>query len=200
MLLVCGLLWLVLIGAGSKSLIDYASAAAPARAHPLTWPVESGVAPPADRPLVLMFLHPHCPCSRASVTNLERLMARAGSRMRVCVLFTQPPGAPPDWARSTLADHIRTIPGVETFVDVQAAEAERFGIETSGHVLVYGPDGVLVFSGGLTAARGHEGDSIGLDTLIAYALTGRAPRARTEAFGCRLHGAQAPAGRKNSTG
>ena len=36
-----------------------------------------------------------------------------------------------------------------------------------GHVLLYDKNGALVFSGGVTPARGHEGDSIGNSMILA---------------------------------
>jgi hypothetical protein len=42
-------------------------------------------------------------------------------------------------------------------IDRGEREAHRFGALTSGAVVVYAPSGDLVFEGGLTIARGHEG-------------------------------------------
>ena len=47
------------------------------------------------------------------------------------------------------------IPGVIVTPDVGGRIAARLGAKTSGHVLVYDENGVLKFSGGITAARGH---------------------------------------------
>jgi hypothetical protein len=64
--------------------------------------------------------------------------------------------------------------------------ARRLGATTSGHVLVYGPDESLLLSGGITAARAHEGDSIGQNAIFA-AVHGRPAADRESAvYGCGL--------------
>ncbi len=66
-------------------------------------------------------------------------------------------------------------------------EARRFGAATSGHVMLYDAAGRLHFSGGITPARGHEGDSLGRDAVIdlieAYRSAGRRC---SPVFGCPL--------------
>src|SRR5690349_19429168 len=37
------------------------------------WPEASSIVRHAQRPTLLLFLHPHCACSRATVEELERL-------------------------------------------------------------------------------------------------------------------------------
>ena len=39
--------------------------------------------------------------------------------------------------------------------------------KTSGQVVVYDAKGALLFSGGITAARGHMGDNAGRDRITA---------------------------------
>ena len=49
-----------------------------------------------------MLTHPHCPCSRASIGELARLMAQAQGRVTAYVLFIKPAGSPEDWENSDL--------------------------------------------------------------------------------------------------
>jgi hypothetical protein len=57
---------------------------------------------------------------------------------------------------------------------------------------LYGPGGDLLFSGGITAARGHSGDNCGRSTIISLLTeeTANAPvragPAQTFVFGCPL--------------
>ena len=51
--------------------------------------------------------------------------------------------------------------------DDDGAEARRFGAETSGQTLLYDEHGALLFSGGITGARGHAGDNAGRASLVA---------------------------------
>ena len=43
------------------------------------WPAESTIARLTERPTLVLFLHPKCPCSRATVGELERLPVLAPS-------------------------------------------------------------------------------------------------------------------------
>ena len=48
-----------------------------------------------------------------------------------------------------------------------AWKPERFGLVSSGHALLYDENGRLLFSGGLTNARGHAGNSVGRNAIVA---------------------------------
>lgn len=70
--------------------------------------------------------------------------------------------------------------------DPDGVEARRFGAETSGHTLLFGADGHLLFSGGITASRGHSGDNDGENAIVAL-LNHQIPAlTRTLVFGCSL--------------
>ena len=55
----------------------------------------------------------------------------------------------------------RTCRGWRCVLDPGGAEARRFGVATSGHVLLYDTRGDLIFSGGITPGRGEQGDNAG---------------------------------------
>jgi hypothetical protein len=70
--------------------------------------------------------------------------------------------------------------------DPDGAIAQAFGAYTSGQVLVYGADGGLLFNGGITASRGHEGDNPGRAAIVAR-LRDQVPAPSTASvFGCAL--------------
>ncbi|HLB76837.1 MAG TPA: hypothetical protein VJO72_07370, partial [Candidatus Dormibacteraeota bacterium] len=46
--------------------------------------------------------------------------------------------------------------------------------------------GRLLFQGGITATRGHEGDSFGQERIASLLTTGAADRADAPVFGCAL--------------
>ncbi len=50
--------------------------------------------------------------------------------------------------------------------------------------MVYGADGALLYSGGLTSSRGHEGQSTGADALAAIARGEPSAVRSMPAFGC----------------
>jgi hypothetical protein len=98
----------------------------------------------------------------------------------------QPEAESAAWAETDLAIRARSLPGVTVRSDPKGRESERFGISVSGHTAVYSPDGRLLFSGGITAARGHMGDNAGR-AAIRSLLVNREPAAsRTPVFGCSI--------------
>jgi hypothetical protein len=82
----------------------------------------------------------------------------------------------------------RAIPGAHLLEDPGGVESIRFGATTSGQVVAYDPTGRLVFTGGLTASRGHEGESDGarlLETRLRESPSTVA-EIRRAVFGCGL--------------
>jgi hypothetical protein len=104
----------------------------------------------------------------------------------VHALLVRPEGAPSGWEATDLADAAKKIPGVEVHVDVDGREARAFGAVVSGHALLFDPAGALLFSGGLTAARGHEGDSVGQASILAALRGGPSGAASAATFGCEV--------------
>ena len=74
----------------------------------------------------------------------------------------------------------------QTCLDEGGVEASRFGAATSGQAILYDGDGRLVFSGGITAARGHFGDNAGSQALARLLIDGMPSRPHTPVFGCAL--------------
>jgi hypothetical protein len=135
-----------------------------------------------------MFVHPHCPCTRASVAELNRLLTRRQGPVTVHVLFVLPKGVGDDWAETSLRKSAEALPGVKVELDRDGKEALRFGAESSGYVVLYSPDGRLLFSGGITSSRGHEGDNAGEDLVLAGMKGQPASVQHTPVFGCSLQG------------
>jgi hypothetical protein len=140
-----------------------------------------------------MLAHPRCACTRASVEELSRLMARLRGRLEARVLFFQPASAPDGWSKTDLWRAAAAIPGVEIRRDAGGVEARRFGAETSGQVLLYDAVGRLLFSGGITALRGHAGDNAGSRAIAALLTRTEPGPAASPVLGCALLG-PAPAG------
>jgi hypothetical protein len=74
--------------------------------------------------------------------------------------------------------------------DESGREAQRFGGETSGQTFLYDRNGILLFSGGTTGARGHRGDNAGRASLLALLDHQSRYASRTSVFGCSLFAAQ----------
>jgi hypothetical protein len=189
-MVIAGSAWLLAVAIGMTVLWRYSTAAGIPAAPPLEWPRESRIRPSPDLATLILLAHPQCPCTRASIEELDRLMARLDGRLVAHVLFVTPTDVPDGWERTDLWRTAAAIPGVDVVRDEDGAEARRFHAPTSGQVILYDAAGRLRFSGGITAARGHAGDNLGRSAIVAL-LEGGAPTApATPVFGCALLEAQ----------
>lgn len=177
--------WLVLGGVG-VSILARADVLPDGASHVTEWPAGSRLTLSRARPTLLVFVHPQCPCSTATIAELERLVAHAGGRLDVAVVAFVPEDDPPAWHSTRLVETARSIPNVHVVFDVGGKEAKLFGAMTSGQALLFEPGGAVIFRGGLTASRGHEGDNDGRSAIEAIA-SGKAPLLRdVPVFGCQF--------------
>lgn len=160
---------------------------APSASAPVTWPVSARVPNATGRSMLVLFAHSRCACTRATIRELERLLARAKDKPDTWIVLNGPAGDGP----ASIGAAARSVLGARVIED-DGTEAARFGAKASGQVLVYGRDRRLLFNGGITPSRGHEGDSRGAD-LALRALTPSAapassasPSSSADVFGCGL--------------
>jgi hypothetical protein len=180
--------WLVAVLAGMAALVSYSLTPGSEGAPAAHWP--QGIALPlrADRPTLIMTVHPRCPCSRASLNELSRLMAAAPDSLWAYVLFVEPDHAGTPWEQTDLWRTAARIPGVVVSLDRGGQEARQLGAATSGQALLYEPTGRLLFAGGITPGRGHAGDSIGRASILDIVGKLAPARATAPVFGCPLEG------------
>jgi len=180
-------IWGIAVASGFVLLTSYQNAPGTPAQAPTEWPGDSEVEPASQKATLLVFVHPHCPCTDATMEELARLMRHVRDEVRAYALFLQPKEVGADWTTTSLWDRAASIAGVTPRRDLKGQETDRFGVATSGQVLLYGPDGALRFRGGITAGRGHEGDNAGRAALRAL-LTGAQPATtETFVFGCSMH-------------
>ena len=158
-------LWIaVVVGALAGLWVYKLRPGTPAELRP-SWPAGSSLAASHDRPTLIMFAHPRCVCTRASLAELRAVQSRFAGRIATYVVFMHPAGSTADWSHTDTWDTASSLAGVRVVADTDGLEAERFGATTSGHVVLYDRSGSLLFSGGITPGRGHEGDGPQLDQL-----------------------------------
>jgi hypothetical protein len=188
-------LWLCAVGFGTFYLKDYENTPGGETAsHPAIFPSDSSIERDSELPMLLVFAHPHCPCTRATIRELAKLMTAAEGRLMARVLFIKPSDFSADWTQTDLWENAAAIPGVSVALDDAGSEAAIFGAETSGIALLYDRAGNLLFQGGITASRGHEGDNDGRRSIVDFvtkdtAISGRQqppPRGETFVYGCPL--------------
>ena len=174
------------IGAGTIAMCKHDLTPGAQVAVKSNWPPASAQRAPLHHPVLMVFVHPRCPCSRATLANLAQLVGKPGVLVDARVVFVCPPGAPSGWEQGALWNSASTVRGVQCIIDVGGREARLFGARTSGQTLLYSSNGVLQFRGGITEGRGAEGESVGSDAVRTI-LAGHPPRLRqTPVFGCEL--------------
>ncbi len=178
--------WIAIVCFGVGWLWSYNQAAGSPATPPKNWPEKSEIARGSGRHTLVMLAHPKCPCTRASVEELSKLMTNSPGRVDAYILFVAPKSAPCDWYQTDLWSSAARIPGVTTILDQDGIEAARFGALTSGQVVLYDGDGRLVFHGGITQSRGHIGDNAGRSAIESLVNRGRAGPDRSLVFGCPL--------------
>jgi hypothetical protein len=183
--------WVTAVAAGCAALAAYAAAPGAMGQTLRDWPPNSVIPLDKDRPTLLMSLHPLCPCSSASVDELCELVGRCRNRVSAHVLILRTPSL--NRERGARFDRsLASVPEITTWDDESGALSRRFGVLTSGHVLLYDPGGRLLYSGGITPARGHRGDNAGRTAVLAEILGEPCERPGTPTFGCPLFESQPP--------
>jgi hypothetical protein len=178
-------LWAGAVAAGFLVLQAYERAPGTATASPSTWPGGEAVALHPTRPTLLVFFHPQCPCSHSTLDGLEHLVTDLGSdAVAATVVLYRPAVVPEDWVDESVARRARRLPGFRTVEDVEGVLTRRFAATTSGHVALYAPDGRVLFTGGITGARGHDGRNAHRDALAGAVRTGVPVPDPRPVFGC----------------
>jgi len=134
---------------------------------------------------LFVFLHPHCPCSRATLSELAAILSETDGLLHATVAFVIPPEATGDWKQTELVATAAAMSGVDVRFDVDGREALRSGVATSGEALLFDRDDRLMFRGGITSARGHVGPNLGSEAVVEHAHGRSAPRL-FPIFGCLL--------------
>jgi hypothetical protein len=191
--------WLTVAVAGLSVLWRFDNAPGVGANAPARWPTSSILARSAGRPTLVLLAHPQCSCTLASLDELGEALARTHDRPKTYVLFLKPEGFANGWEQTESWRIASAIPDVTAVRDDSGHEANRFGAVTSGQTLLFDADGTLLFSGGITGARGHAGDNAGRSELVSLLNHGNSQRPRspnpgqplrdaTSVFGCPLFG------------
>ena len=179
-------IWMLVVSVGMATLIDYSSRPGDGTRSATVWPTESRLFHAPDRNTLLVFLHPHCPCSRATVRQLNRILSSTSFPVAVRTVFFCPREHPSSWTEGDIWRTVQSIRDSVSVVDWDGLEASRFGVATSGHVLLFRSSGICSFSGGITSGRGHEG-ACGGDQAVLNLLRNNEPGFSTfPVFGCPL--------------
>ncbi|MEM7453402.1 MAG: hypothetical protein AAF456_03500 [Planctomycetota bacterium] len=178
-------IWCCMLVAGMVWISDYSTRPAKSDGVLDLWPEETTLRCGGDSCL-LLFVHPRCPCTRATLRQLEKLSADTADairRPRIVTLCYCPDTAEEGWAKTDIWESASALG--EVILDPGGEEAGRFGISTSGHIILF-DHGVRIFDGGITAGRGHEGEPPALTALIGCIRGRENKQCAFPVYGCGL--------------
>ncbi len=172
--------------AGYFVLVSYSTTPKPAHAASDVWPVGASLNYDANRPTFVMFIHPKCPCSVASIRMYEQAVGDRTDALTALFVFTKPADENDSWCHGAAWNMVAEIPNARRCVDQAGRIAAYFGAVCSGETYVYNWGGRLLFHGGITGSRGHEGDCIGTEAIHAIACGRPTRRDTSPVYGCQL--------------
>lgn len=184
LLLLAALLWAGTIAATYRAVRRFETTPGVAADAPARWPAGSGLARTAGQWSLVMLVHPHCSCSRASVQELRAILDKAPA-LRASVLVYRPSQFPPGWEETDVVSSARSLKRTSVVMDRDGDEARRFGGFTSGQTFLYDAGGTLRFSGGITSLRGHAGLNRGRVDVVEIA-SARKKSSTHPVFGCAI--------------
>ena len=179
-------IWLGAVCVGIALLTSYRNTPGPVSNNGPIWPAGSRLELSQNGSTLVLFAHPHCPCTRATLGELEKIAATQADKLNCWVVFLKPASTEDGWDQTDLWTTAKAISGVHVVCDVDGVEARRFDATTSGQTILYSQRGERIFSGGITLARGHSGDNAGRAAIEAYLKGGSLEYSQTPVFGCPL--------------
>jgi hypothetical protein len=135
---------------------------------------------------IVVFAHPCCPCTRATLQKLDESLTRIPRATSVSVVFVTAGLNAVEALSSPSVAYARRLPGVDVRFDETGEEARRFRATTSGEVFAFDRQGRCLFHGGVTTGRGHLGDSAGQRELERLASGVARETCIAPVFGCAL--------------
>jgi hypothetical protein len=184
--ILAGGLWIVALAIGWAALLKHQLTPGADIGVPEHWPTDSTLPLDPERATLVLFAHRHCPCTRTTLRELEQILTDVPGSARVFIVLLAPAEAAEDRVGNSIEEQALSLPGVEVRIDPDGTEARRFHVRTSGHVVLYGSDGRLLFSGGITASRGHAGDNEGRRSVLAWLRKEQTGERSAPVYGCSL--------------
>jgi hypothetical protein len=184
-LVLAGLAWAATVGAMYQSIRRFETTPGRAATALPLWPAKSRILPVHDRWTLVMLIHPHCGCSRASIQELERVIAMSGPSLQTYVVVYRPADFQSGWEKTDVFDAAARLHRARVVIDPDGREAQLFGGFTSGQTFLYDREGKLRFSGGITSLRGHVGVNRGSMDVVDI-VRSKARQGTHPVFGCAI--------------
>jgi hypothetical protein len=178
-------LWGIAVVSGVFMILSFSFAPGPNTMAAVRWPGESSLCRLPGRPTLLMFAHPCCPCTKASLEQLKLILNEVHVPFDCHLVFLMPPEASEAWKTNDIVRAAELIPAVTVTRD-DGKETRRFAALTSGQVFLFNAAGDLTFNGGITISRGHLGENSGGRSIIQQLNDRPTNVHQAPTFGCPL--------------
>lgn len=181
--------WLVTIAVVLRGWMDFEHSPGRNVRPQAQWPVSTQLRLDRDHGTLVVFLHPFCPCSRATLERLEQVLSDSSKKPTCCFMIAPVASSVEIDARSANLRLAKAMSPSRTFIDGNKSEARLFDPTTSGHVFYYDAGGSLRFSGGVLVERGSNQPNTFAEALYRAINNPTYPVVHTPVFGCSLVGA-----------
>jgi len=178
-------IWIATIALALDAIRKFESTPGVAADAPQRWPEVSAIDRNPNGSTLVMLIHPHCSCSRASIRELAEIIDAAPRTLRTFVFVYRPKDAAAGWEQTDVTRAAAVLRRTTLVIDEDGAMARRFGGITSGQTLLYDREGRLRYAGGVTSLRGHAGLNGGRVAVIRLANT-ESGKATHPVFGCAI--------------
>lgn len=128
-----------------------------------TWPAAAPIPISLERPTLVMFVHPECPCSIQSMEALSRILQGFGEQVDAHLVFYTWDPSEPDPRDGKLWRSAEVLSSVTLHADRGGRITDLFHVTSSGHALLYG-GGKLLYSGVLSTSS----DDTGMPAIIRH--------------------------------
>ena len=108
--------WAIAVALGFGMLARYKNGTGAQGTAPARWPDVTRIAR-GEKLSLVVFAHPYCPCTRASLSQLREILSSAGDGIRATVVFLEPDGDAEAVRGSRLWSSAASIPGVQLLLD-----------------------------------------------------------------------------------
>ena len=184
-LIVAGALWAATVAAAYRAIHRFETTPGEAAMARQSWPAATHLARTPGSWSLVMLVHPHCSCSRASVNELAAIVEKAPRDLQTSVLVYRPHDAVAGWERTDVYASAKRLRNAQVVIDDDGVEAAAFGGFTSGQTFLYDGNGRLRFAGGITSLRGHAGINRGRTDVLRIA-TKHSGNGTHPVFGCAI--------------
>ncbi|MDA8792481.1 hypothetical protein N9N67_04500 [Bacteriovoracaceae bacterium] len=150
-----------------------------------SWPNESSLKFNPGKYNLVMFLHPECTCSKASLFHFKEILSEIKhDNLDSKIIFTMPKEKEKEWINSALVKEVKEAGSIQLIFDQSSEEFKRFDAKTSGQAFLFSPSKDLLFNGGITDSRGHIGYNQGEDFIINTLNKRGLASKDVDVFGC----------------